>query len=99
MTLTIELDPQTEARLAAEAERAGIAEPELALKLLQQHLPGSTIDDKTREENQVLLDLFERWRVEDAGMSPEELDQENRLQQEFEAGINEARREQGMRTL
>lgn len=36
MTLMIDLPPQTEARLSAEAERAGVAIDEFALQLLME---------------------------------------------------------------
>jgi hypothetical protein len=99
VTLTIELDPQTEANLAAEAKRAGIAEPEFALKVLRQHLAAKPADTKTHEENEVLQGVLAKRRAEGAAMTPEELADEDRFWEGFQAAINDARREQGMRQL
>ena len=39
MTLLLELDPETEARLKAQAERRGIAPEQYARELLRENLP------------------------------------------------------------
>ena len=101
MTLTIEFDDQTQARLAAEAKREGLAEPELVVKLVQVALSNQEDEERAKvsAENQSTLDLFAKWREEDANMTPEEIAEENRIWEEFQAGINQSRKEQGMRLL
>jgi hypothetical protein len=49
MTLNIELDPETEAKLAAEVERQGLDASEIIMKLVRTYLPlvetGDDIDE------------------------------------------------------
>ena len=92
MTLTIELTPEQEARLAEAAQREGIEPGALAQKLVADHLPPAIEQDPT-------LALFEQWRQEEALLTPEEIEQESRLWESVEHGINAARAEQGMRLL
>ena len=101
MTLIIELDPQLEAKLAAAAKRKGLAEPKYLMKLLKDDL-GNQVDESRAEQrvkNQSTIELFAKWREEDANMTPEEIEEDNRIQKEFEADINQSRMEQGMRLL
>jgi hypothetical protein len=52
-----------------------------------------------RKEKLMTLALFAQWAVEDARKTPEETAQEDRLWEQFEAGINETRDALGMRRL
>lgn len=99
MTLTIELDPQTEAQLAAASQGQGIDAPELVRRMLREHLPPASPKREVRAENQPLIDLIKSWRKEDESMTEQEIAEEERIQSEFEAGIYQAQREQGMRLL
>jgi len=45
------------------------------------------------------LALFEQWEQEDACRTPEQIDADARIWQEFEKGINASRQAQGMRLL
>jgi len=93
MTLIIELTSGEEARLVAAARQEGMQPAELARKLVTDHLsqPGKGSDPT--------LALFAQWESEDVQMTPEEIDQERRLWEKFEVGINETRRALGMREL
>ena len=95
MTLVIELSPEEEARLAAAAEREGLLPSELARKLVTQNLPPTPpggAEDPT-------LALFAQWEKEDANMTPEEIEQERRLWEEFKANINAERDRAGARRV
>ena len=58
MTLHLELTPEQEARITAAARQQGIGPEELALKLLEAHLPTLlSAEEKTRRE-QVMEELI-----------------------------------------
>ncbi len=95
MTLTIELTPEQEMRLAEAAQQEGVELTALAQKLVTDHL---SLLLPTAEQDPTLA-LFEQWRQEEALRTPEEIEQESRLWEAVEQGINAARVEQGMRTL
>jgi len=94
MTLTIDLTPAEEARLAAAARRAGLNPTEAARKVLTANLPPAS-----DAEDDPTLALFAQWSAEDAQMTPEETAEEQRLWERFEGGINETREASGMRRL
>jgi hypothetical protein len=54
MTLTIELNPELEQRLAREADRRGIPAEALTLELLKEHLP-------TKDTRSELVALLQSW--------------------------------------
>ena len=45
------------------------------------------------------LALFAKWAVEDARMTPEEIEAERQLWEQFEKNVNETRKQLGMRLL
>jgi hypothetical protein len=96
MTLTIDLTPSEQARLAAAAPQEGILPAELARRLVSEHLPppaeGKAGEDPT-------LALFAQWKRDDARMTPEEIEEEQRLWEQFVRGINQTREALGMRHL
>ena len=96
MTLTIELTPEQAARLAAAAREKGAAPEEYAHQLLAEHLPPIPPDETEQDPT---LALFARWEQEDAHMTPEEIEQERKLWEEFERDINATRQAMGMRLL
>lgn len=96
MILTIELTPEQQAQLAAAAKREGLQPAELAAKLVTDHLPELAPEPKDLDPT---LALFAQWEKEDASMTPEEIEQERRLWEEFEKDINATRQAQGMRQL
>jgi hypothetical protein len=87
MSLTIELTPQEEARLAAAAQRDGLAPGEVVRNLLTEHLPPAEPDT----ERDPMRALLSRWKLEDAAMTPDEVAEENRLWEEFKTNINAER--------
>ncbi len=93
MTVTLELTPTEEARLAEESRRTGLPPAEAIHSVLAEHLP--PVDT----ENDPTLALFAQWDAEDAAMTAEEADAERRLWQRFESNVNETRQAQGMRLL
>ncbi|MEO7715402.1 MAG: hypothetical protein ABIY70_04330 [Capsulimonas sp.] len=93
MTVTIDLSPKEEAQLAQEARNAGLDTATLVKKLVTEHLSPNT------ENSDPTLQLFAEWKKEDAQMTPEEMEQEQRIWSEFERRTNETRRELGMREL
>src|SRR5215213_3676972 len=98
MSLVINLTPTEEARLAAAAQQRGLAPAELARQLVTEHLPGSdpleAVRVKLREwqeqDGTPLLpdtptaELFAQWDEEDAQMTEEEREAEDRLWQDFQ---------------
>ena len=94
MTLTIDLTPAEEARLAAAARRTGAEPAEVMRKLVAEHLPPAP-----EGEEDPTLALFAQWDAEDARMTPEEAAEEQRLWERFEGGVNETRQALGMRHL
>ncbi|MFN3649768.1 MAG: hypothetical protein ACK47B_09310 [Armatimonadota bacterium] len=96
MSLTIELSPEEQARLADAASREGLAPEELARKLLCEHLApaaeGSPPDDPT-------LALFRQWEAEGAARTADEARGENELWEQFQTNVNETRAALGMRKL
>jgi hypothetical protein len=96
MTLTISLTPEEEARLLAIARQRGIAPQECARQLITDHLPEATPNGMSQDPTLV---LFAQWKQEDAQKSPDEAEDEERMWEEFERGVNETRTALGMRQL
>lgn len=84
MTLTIDLNPEDEARLAAVARERGVDLVECARDLLREHLPPLEPGEATKA-------LFAAWDAEDATDDPEEIAARKREWEEFKASINKAR--------
>jgi hypothetical protein len=98
MTLTIELTPDEEERLTQAARREGLDAAALARKLLMSSLNGTAdahdLDARLRrwqeQDGTALLPvvptdvLFAQWAEEDARMTPQELQAEDRLWQDLE---------------
>jgi hypothetical protein len=64
MSLTLPLSSELELRLNREAGRLGIEPPELACRLLEQHLPSP-------DRRQKLVGLIQSWIDEDHGEQKE----------------------------
>ena len=96
MTLTIELSPSEAARLVAAARQEGVQPAELARRLVTDRLPALAANARGEDPT---LALFAQWEQEDTQMTPEEIEQERRLWEQFEHGINETRQALGMRPL
>jgi hypothetical protein len=122
MTLTIELTPEQESRLAAVARSRGLELAQLAQRLVTEHLPENRPDPSDRaglsppervralvaewqaQDNTPTLPpvatkegetpteaLFRQWEEEDAAMTEEEREAEDRLWQDIEKGLAENR--------
>jgi hypothetical protein len=96
MTLTIQLEPDEEARLAAAARREGLDPASLVRKLMIEHLPPVT---QSVEEEDPTLALFAQWDREDAQMTPEEIEAARREFEEFKQNINAERTRSGARLI
>ena len=91
MTLTIDLTPAEEARLAAEARREGVAPAQWVKERVTERLPKS--------ENAASIALLESWLAEDATDDPEEIRQAEQELLEFKRNMNANRRAAGERIL
>jgi hypothetical protein len=58
MTLTIELTPEQEARLAAAAERSKIAPAEFVQNIIAEHLPPLLSEAERTRREQVMQELI-----------------------------------------
>lgn len=96
MTLTLDLDPNEEIRLAGAARREGLVPAELARRLVVEHLPSVIEND---EEEDPALALFAQWEKEDAQMTPAEIEEARREFEEFKQGINAERARAGARLI
>ncbi len=92
MTITIELTPTQEARLAAEAKREGLDPAKVVQRLMADHLPAA-LDI----EDDPMLALFAKWDEEDANMTSAEVSEENSTWDEFKTSINSGRDNGGAR--
>ena len=81
MTLSIQFEPETEARLKEVADRLGVDASVYAKILIEQNLPSSNHPSS-------LHDLFAQWDAEDATSDPAELETRQREWEEFRRSIN-----------
>lgn len=97
MTLTIDLTPAEEARLAAAARRAGLAPAEAARKLVTEHLPPTETEGKARNADSIAL--LQSWLAEDATDDPDEIRRAEEELAEFKRNMNANRAATGERLL
>lgn len=84
--MTLDLPPETEARLKSEASRRGLAAEAYVQKLISEHLPPAP-------EKQSLADLFAQWEAEDGTDDPVEIARRNQEVEEFKQAMNKNRQE------
>ena len=96
MTLTIDLTPEQEQQLQDAARLEGMDAAGLAKKLVTERLTHTSSDNSHHDRT---LELFADWERQDAEMTPEEIEQERLLWEEFQHDINATRTAQGMRQL
>ena len=84
--ITIELTPETEDRLQAEATRQGIPVTDFAKKLIESALSKPTPDYAT-------IALLDKWEKENATDDPEVIAREQIEFEEFVEGMNRNRLE------
>lgn len=82
MTLTIDLAPETERRLRANAAASGKSVHEYLLQLLNE-LP----EAPATSEYETTLALFQQWAEEDAALTQEEAAREDAEWQQIEANL------------
>jgi len=115
MNLVINLTPSEEAELAAASKQTGLAPAELLKKLVKEHLPAvlatheDDLDARLRrwqeQDGTTLLPdvpvqtLFAQWAKEDAQMTDEEREAEDRLWEDLEKGLTENSRVLKLRQL
>lgn len=97
MTLTIDLTPAEEARLAAAARREGIAPSEAARKLMTEHLP--PVESEGDVRNAASIALLQSWLAEDATDDPSEIRRAEEELAEFKRSMNANRTATGERLL
>jgi len=97
MTLTLELAPETEAWLAAEAEQQGVGPEDVAQRVLNERaMPtGSPVN----ETPQAAMAMLMRWRAEDATDDPEEIRIAEEELAEFRRNMNANRAATGERLV
>src|SRR6185295_11518971 len=93
MSITIDLSPEVESRLAHEAARNGIEKTKYAGRLIEEHLPphvgaenGSS--PQLTEKQRSAIALLQSWIEEDATDDPEEIRKAGEEWEEFKASIN-----------
>jgi hypothetical protein len=96
MTWTINLTPEQDAMIEAAAQKAGVEPAEFVRKIVADHLPA--VPPAQTDEDPTLA-LFKKWAEEDAKMTPEEVEAERKMWEEFERNINAERERAGMRKL
>lgn len=99
MTLTLNLNPQTEADLLDIAKRTGADVSSIVEQLLAQHLPTfashlensrishQVYDQPVTSETSALQLLVARWDDDDDPMTDAEMEAEERLCDSFEQGL------------
>ena len=97
MTLILELTPEQEAELQAQADRKGLPLHDFALQRLvgMPRISGSGMD----AENTALLRLLQEWDEEDGAMTEEEVAQEAASWEQIKSNLNAARAAGGERQL
>ena len=115
MNLTIDLTPSEVAQLSEATKRTGLAPSELLKKLLKEYLPFGSISDKDdldaklhkwQQQDGVRLApdisthaLFAQWAEEDAQMTEQEREAEDRLWEKLEINLAENSRKLQLRAL
>lgn len=94
MGIIIDLTPEEEARLTAEAQSKGLQPAELAARFLRERI-GTPLP----VESDPLLSLFAQWAEEDATMTPAEIADENRQWEELKSSLNTERDRAGARRV
>jgi hypothetical protein len=90
MTLEIDLSPETEQLLRAEAARLGLDEVECARRLIVRSLPKAVPNP-----NQATLDLLAQWDKEDQTDDPAEIERRKQEWEELKVALNRNRLESG----
>lgn len=96
MSMTIELNPEQEARVREAAAREGLPTTEWAARKLLADLPEGL---RPSPGGDPTLELFAKWAAEDATDDPEEIRKAEAQLQELKEALNDSRRLVGARLL
>jgi hypothetical protein len=110
MTLVLELPPDVEARLDAQAAERGVAPAEYAAQIIQTNLPRAHGTDNVSASapstngapvapEDPTVALLQQWQAEREAMSPEELAEAEAEWQTFRENMNATRAAAGARLL
>ncbi|MES2465333.1 MAG: hypothetical protein V4671_32605 [Armatimonadota bacterium] len=95
MTITLDLKPEEESILAAQAEAQGVTvETVLRRVIAQMPAPQEPVPE-IPEKNKAAIALLTSWMQEDDDMTDEERKEADRDLEEFKANINRWRAEEG----
>ena len=97
MTLTIDLTPAEEARLAAAVRRTGAEPADVMRKLVTEHLPPAETEGDAR--NAASISLLQSWLVEDATDDSNEICRAEEELAEFKHNMNANRAATGERLV
>ena len=100
MSFIMDLPPDVETRLQAEASRQGVPVADVALRLVADNLPPiAPLQEKAEpvltEKQKAALALLAQWRIEDATDDPEELERREVAIQTLAANLNANRAAEG----
>lgn len=102
MTLTIDLTPQAEAWLSAEARQNGVLPSDWAQRVLEERAALSapiSLPPAIDAENAAALALLNQWIAEDATDDPEEIRKVDKEVAELKRNLNANRAETGERLV
>ena len=97
MTLTIDLTPAEEARLAAAVRRTGAEPADVMRKLVTEHLPPAETEGDAR--NAASISLLQSWLAEDATDDSNEIRRAGEELAEFKRNMNANRAATGERLV
>ena len=97
MTLTIDLTPAEEARLAAAARRTGAEPADVMRKLVAEHLPPAEQEARGQEPRGSAADLLRGWLRDEATDDPAQIQKAQEELDEFKRNINANRAATGER--
>lgn len=92
MSITIELEPETEARICEESKQRGVDPQEIVRQLVESAFPPKLTEEQRRQaqiaKNQKAIEMLRRWREEDATDDPEEIARAEAELEEFKRNMN-----------
>ncbi len=90
MTIILELEPETEARLRRKAESEGQDITAYLHSLVERETETGGENEEQRRKNQAAIDMLNEWDREDATDNPEEIARRQAEWEEFKTGMNAA---------
>ena len=87
MSLTINLNAETESRLKTAATRRGVQPEVYASQIIEENLPAANAG----QTEQATLDLLARWDAEDETTDPQEIESRTNDLNDFKKTLNDNR--------